>query len=317
MLALDEERRPQRLFPAPPRNAPGASGVRGRPGWHPTTLGNQQMHRLACLLLLAWLTAPSPVRGQQPGPMTPPPDVAVKEIPFHSTPGSPPIPAKEIIQQFTANESRFRQAFREYIYTETVLVQELDESGRPMGEYRFTGKSYIRAGGERYEQVVGHPSNTLRRLTFSLEDVEVFASVPRFPLTSDQIADYDLVYKGTEKIDFVHTYIFGVEPKEKKPGRAYFSGVVWVDRHDLAIVKSYGKFVTAETPRGPRLPFSMFETYRENIDGKYWFPTYTSSDDVIRSGSEEIPVRLIVRLKDLKAASGGAAPTSSVSPPAH
>jgi hypothetical protein len=275
------------------------------------------MHRGAYLLMLAWLVAPVPLCAQQPGPMTPPPGAVVKEIPLHPTSEPPPIPVEEIIHQFAANESRFRQAFREYTYTETVLVQELDENGRPMGEFRFIGKAYLRPGGERYEQVVGHPSNTLRRLSFSLEDVEVIASVPQFPLTSDQIADYNLVYKGTEKIDFVHTYIFGVEPKQMKPGRAYFSGVVWVDRHDLAIVRSYGKFVTAEPPRGPRLPFSMFETYRENIDGKYWFPTYTSSDDVIGSGSKEIPVRLIVRLKDLKAASAGAPPPSAGSPPAH
>jgi hypothetical protein len=316
MIARDEEQRtPERPFPRPLRNAPAASGFRGRPGWHPTILGHKPMHRSACLLLLVWLVAPSALRAQQPGPMTPPPSVDVKEIPLHPIPGSPPIPVKEIIQRFAANESRFRQAFREYTYTETVHVQELGENGIPMGEYRFTGKSYVRPGGERDEQVVGHPLNTLRTLSFSLEDVEVIASVPRFPLTSDQIADYNLVYKGMEKIDFVHTYIFGVEPKQKKPGRAYFSGVVWVDRHDLAIVKSYGKFVTAETPRGPRLPFSMFETYCENIDGKYWFPTYTSSDDVIRSGSEEIPVRLIVRLKDLQAAPAGAAPASAGSPP--
>ncbi len=267
------------------------------------------------LPLVALLAVAMPLAAQQPGPIAPPPGHVVKEIPLNPHPEPPPIPPDEIIRQFAANESRYRQAFRDSAYTETVLVQELDRNGRPAGEYRFTGKVIARPNGEHEEQVVGQPLNTLRSLSFSLEDVEVIASIPRFPLTSDQIASYSLQYKGTEKIDFVHTYIFSVEPKQMQPGHAYFSGVVWVDQHDLAIVKSYGKFVTGKPPQGPRLPFSLFETYRENIDGRYWFPTYTSSDDTIRSGSDEIPVRLIVRLKDLKVAAGSAAPPANASSP--
>jgi hypothetical protein len=274
------------------------------------------MQRATGFLLVVLLAAAAPLGAQQPGPIAPPPGAAVKEIPLHPHLEPPPIPADEIIRQFTANESRYRQAFRDCTYTETVLVQELDPNGRAMGEYRFTGRVYARPNGEHYEQVVGQPSNTLRSLSFSLEDVEVIASIPRFPLTSDQVANYHFQYKGTEKIDFVHTYIFSVEPKQTQPGRAYFSGVIWVDRRDLAIVKSYGRFVTAAAAQGPRLPFSLFETYRENIDGKYWFPTYTNSDDVIKSGSNEIPVRLIVRLKDVKVAAS-AVPSSNASPPAR
>jgi hypothetical protein len=276
----------------------------------------KEMRRGASFLWVVLLTA-APLAAQQPGPMAPPPGVVVQQIPLNPHPAPPPIPVQEIIGRFAANESRYRQVFRDCTYTETVLVQELDQDSSPIGEYRFTGKAYARPNGEHYEQVVGQPSNTLRSLSFSLEDVEVIASIPRFPLTSDQIADYNLQYKGTEKIDFVDTYIFSVEPKQMRPGRAYFSGVVWVDQHDLAIVKSYDKFVTATPPQGPRLPFSMFETYRENIDGKYWFPTYTRSDDVIGSGSDQVPVRLIVRLKDVKVAAASATPTSSPPPPAR
>jgi len=275
------------------------------------------MHRGIWPVLFAWLVMATLLGAQQPGPMAPPPSPVIKEIPLNPQLESPPIPVAEIIRRFAANESRYNQVFRDCTYTETVLVQELDENNRPVGEYRFTGKTYLRPGDGRYEQVIGQPSNTLRSLSFSLEDVEVIASIPQFPLSSDQIGDYNLAYKGTEKIDFIQTYIFSVEPKQMQPGRAYFSGVVWVDRQDLAIVKSYGKFLTTEPARGPRLPFSIFETYRENIDGKYWLPTYTSSDDVVKSGGKEVSVRLIVRLKDLKTASAASAPASNASPPAH
>jgi len=45
----------------------------------------------------------------------------------------------------------------------------------------------------------------------------------------------------------------------------------------LQIVKTSGKavgIVNKDTNQFPK-----FETYREQIDGKYWFPTYTKADD--------------------------------------
>jgi hypothetical protein len=41
------------------------------------------------------------------------------------------------------------------------------------------------------------------------------------------------------------------------------------------IVKTKGKAV----PEWKNNRFPVVETYRENIDGKYWFPTYVYSDD--------------------------------------
>jgi hypothetical protein len=63
---------------------------------------------------------------------------------------------------------------------------------------------------------------------------------------------------------------------------------------------------------GTALPFTMFETYRENFQSKYWLPTYTRSDDYYKSeGNEDMPLRLVVHSTDFKerapAGSGGAA----------
>jgi hypothetical protein len=83
---------------------------------------------------------------------------------------------------------------------------------------------------------------------------------------------------------------------------------VFVDDHDLAIVETYGKFVTEVIEEGAKLPFSLFETYRENFQDKYWLPTYTTSDDYIGSSADDqFPLRLVIRSSDFK-------PNASVAP---
>ena len=85
-------------------------------------------------------------------------------------------------------------------------------------------------------------------------------------------------------------------------GERYFEGQVWVDDRDFQIVKTYGKGVGI-VKKGNEFP--KFETYREQIDGKYWFPTYTRADDTLHfpdgSGGERPQrISMLVRYQDYK-----------------
>jgi hypothetical protein len=82
-------------------------------------------------------------------------------------------------------------------------------------------------------------------------------------------------------------------------GERYFQGTVWVDDRDLQIVKSYGRGVGL-LKKGFDNQFPKFETYREQIDGKYWFPTYTNADDVLPFQSGPQRIRMTVRYEDYK-----------------
>ena len=83
-------------------------------------------------------------------------------------------------------------------------------------------------------------------------------------------------------------------PNPKKSKDRYFQGRIWVDTRDLQIVKVRGKGV----PEGDQR-FPLFETYREQIDGRYWFPTYTSADDnLIFPKGDAVHVRMLVRYTD-------------------
>ena len=167
-------------------------------------------------------------------------------------------------------------------------------------------------------RVTTPPVSTLKLMHFSLEDVRVIASMPDFPLTPDKVANYDFKYAGQEKLDQLNTYIFQVKPKLLSRKERYFQGVVWIDDHDFAIVKSYGKFVSEIEGNGTELPFTMFETYRENFQGKYWLPTYTRSDDYFKDGqNDDLPLRLVIHSTDFKLNTGPGTAATETAPAAQ
>jgi hypothetical protein len=294
---------------------------------------------VAALVLGSSGIAPA-AHAQDVGPQAPPPKFEVKRIPSVPHPGPPPIPEQEIIQKFAAHEDEIKKALDTYTFTQTIRMQELTDPG---GTFTVSGMVYSRPDGQRSLRVVGQGESTLKLTHFSLEDVREISSIPLFPLTSDEIANYKFIYAGQQSLDQLNTYVFQVKPKTLDRYKRFFEGVIWIDDHDLAIVKSYGKFVNEYSGNGLALPFTMFETYRENFQNKYWFPTYVRSDDSynllqdqppppkpvgkgthnngeISDGTpekpeappptEEVPLRLIIRCTDFKVQQPGDVPTS-------
>ncbi len=245
-------------------------------------------------------------RAQDPGPMGPPPKFEVKRIPAQPHPGPPPIPESEIIRQFAANEDVMKKAYDTYNFDRTIRIEELTDPG---GKFVVSGEVYTRPDGERYLRIEKPPEATLKQTDFTLEDVRIIAQLPLFILTTEEISNYIFVYAGQDKLDQLNTYVFQVRPKQLSRKRRYFEGAVWVDDHDLTVVKSYGKFVSELAGNGTKLPFTMFETFRENFQEKYWLPTYTRSDDFIEDEKVgEVHMRLVIRDKDFKLAGPGEPP---------
>jgi hypothetical protein len=255
------------------------------------------------------------LRAQDTGPQAPPPKFEVKRIPAEPHPGPPPVPEQVIIQRFSANEEVMKKAYENYNFTQSIRMDELTDPG---GKFSVTGAVYTRPDGQRYLRVTKQPESTLKLMHFSLEDVRVIASMPEFPLTPDKVANYDFKYAGQEKLDQLNTYIFQVKPKLLSRKERYFQGVVWIDDQDFAIVKSYGKFVNEIAGNGTALPFTMFETYRENFQGKYWLPTYTRSDDYFKDDqNNELPLRLVIHSTEFKPSNGTAASGAEAAPAAQ
>src|SRR5580704_4677222 len=240
-------------------------------------MARRSISAAAILIAVVALSATARVScAQDAGPQAPPPKFEVNRVSAVPHPGPPPIPIPDIIQKFAANEDVAKKAYDTYTFTEAIRMQEISDPG---GEFNVSGQVYSRPDGERSMRVVGQPNSTLKVTHFSLEDIRQIASVPLFPLTSDQVANYSFLYAGQQMLDQISTYAFQVKPKVLDRKKRFFQGVIWVDDHDFAIVKSYGKFVSEYGGNGLTLPFTMFESYRENIDGKYWLPTYIRSDE--------------------------------------
>jgi len=265
----------------------------------------------AAILITLFLASSWTARAQdQTGPIPPPPKFEVHRLPAVPHPGPPPIPQQEIIQRFAANEETMAKAYKMFTFTQTVRVEEFSNPG---GKFMATGQVYTRPDGGQYWRILGQPQSTLKTTTLTLEDVRTIATLPLFFLTSADIGNYNFLYAGQDKLDELNTYVFQVKPKQLSRTRRYFEGAIWVDDHDLTIVKSYGKFVSEVEPDTgeTKLPFKMFETYRENFEGKYWLPTYTNSDDFITTkGGDQFHLRLVIHSTDFKPNTQPPAPAS-------
>ena len=210
---------------------------------------------------------------------------------------------EEIIQKFAAKEAEFRDARNNYTYRQTAKIQLLDGSGNPTNEkWEEVTDIIFSPEGRRTERVVYAPVSTLQRISLTPEDVQDLRNVQPFVLTTSEIPDYDIRYLGREKVDEIGCYAFAVKPKKIVTGKRYFEGQIWVDDRDLQIVKTYGKGV-GELKQGSskNQAFPKFETYREQIDGKYWFPTYTHADDTLHfKNGPEVRMRMTVKYQDYK-----------------
>jgi hypothetical protein len=216
-----------------------------------------------------------------------------------TTPAAANVNPDEIIQKFAAKEKEFSKARENYTYRQTAKLQELDESGNPEGRWEVVEDVIFSPDGKRTEHVVYAPVPSLSHILLTPEDEQDLRNVQPFVLTSDQIGEYDIRYLGKQNADEIPAYVFSVKPKKLEKGKRYFEGQIWVDDRDFQIVKTYGKGVGFRG-RGDDNQFPKFETLREQIDGKYWFPTYTHADDTLHFKDGPQRIRMIVTYKDYK-----------------
>jgi hypothetical protein len=208
------------------------------------------------------------------------------------------VDPQQIIQKFAAKEAEFREARNNYTYRQTVKMEELDMGGNPNGgRWEEIDDIIFSPDGKRIEKVVWAPVINLQHINLDPEDVKDLRDVQPFVLTTSDIPKYQIDYLGREKVDEIGCYTFSVKPRKMVKGERYFEGEIWVDDRDFQIVKTDGKGVGII---GKDHQFPKFETYREQIDGKYWFPTYTHADDTLHFKDMDQRIRMTVKYQDYK-----------------
>jgi hypothetical protein len=239
------------------------------------------------------------------------PDGAAAQEPsgFGPLDTTPPtgIPVEEVIKKFGERESLFAKARENYTFRQTVKVDTIaEDTNRVDGEYQQVTDITFNDAGKREEHVVFAPQNTLERVLMTPTDFDEIEHRLPFILTTEDQPKYNIDYLGRQKVDELDTYVFAVAPKTFVKNQHYFQGKVWVDQQDLQIVLINGKTVPQGTRRGHEDLQPPFTTYYEQVDGKYWFPTYTKAEGNLHftasdgSLSQDVHMRNIVKFTDYK-----------------
>jgi hypothetical protein len=218
----------------------------------------------------------------------------------------PAIASEEIIQQFAAHESQFRQALNNYTYRRVARIQEIDDDNKVTGEYYEVVDVIFDSTGRRTEHVVFAPQNSLKQVMLSPSDLQDIQKGFPFVLTTEEIPLYNIEYVGRQTVDEVDCYVVSVQPKNIEKKKRYFSGRVWVDATDLQIVVTSGRMVPDDTKKGQEDLHPPFMTWRGQIDGHYWFPIYTKGEGLLHFAggygvmANDVHLRETIKYSDYK-----------------
>ncbi len=215
----------------------------------------------------------------------------------------------EIIRKFTAKESELLDIWKDYSYLQESKIQTLGPADTITGEFYQVSEFVFTDDGKRIQRIIKAPPSVLEQYgILTQEDKNALTNLQPFALTTQELPSYALSYVGKEKVDELNTYVFDVTPKvmsnqkelkrlkDQKIEGKFFQGRIWVDDEDLQVVKTAGKVVPEFKQRFPK-----FETYRENIDGRYWFPTYTYGDDTLYfDKGPPLHVRMVIKYKNYR-----------------
>jgi outer membrane lipoprotein-sorting protein len=215
---------------------------------------------------------------------------------------SPPkgMTAEEVIQRFTAKEKQWKTLREQYTFRQETRVETLN-GNEVMGEYRQVADIHYQNGTPVKNVVLGpQPS-----ITLSKEDLQDLESRATFTISTDELPIYNLTYAGQQKVDELHCYVFDVAPKTMEKGKRYFQGRIWVDDQDFQIVKNSGKAVpdiriVKKKKKAEENLFPQFTTWREQVAEKFWFPTFSSADDVLHFQTSDMRIKEVLKFTGYK-----------------
>jgi hypothetical protein len=218
------------------------------------------------------------------------------------------VTAQELIQKFAAEETKVKEARAHYTYTQDVMVQTLSGTAVDGQFHEVTTVSYDDKG-KRIENVTFAEQSTLRGVQLSAQDMDDIRIFMPLILTTDDVPQYNLTYAGQQHVDDLDTYVFHVVPKKEEKNKRYFQGRVWIDSHDLQIVKLCGKSVPEVIHVKKKQPQELrptFVSYRQPVDGN-WFPAYVRVDDTLHFRVESVHLREIIKFTGYKRTKPGPA----------
>jgi hypothetical protein len=213
------------------------------------------------------------------------------------TPGEPPPNLAKLVAH---RETETHAERNEYMYRQTVTIQELDGRGTARGEYKEVRDIIFSPTHERTEELIGRPNYGLKLLQMTEEDFRDIREIQPLTLTDEQLWNYDTKFRGDEAMDEVDCWVLQIKPRQILAGQRFFEGMIWVDKKDYNIVRLQGQAVPQIRSMQQENLFPRFTTIRKPVDGKHWFATFTYADDTLEFREGPLRERLSIAYSNYK-----------------
>ena len=212
----------------------------------------------------------------------------------HAIPAPQDEPPANLAKMVAHRESETEAERNEYMYRQTVTIDELDGNGAARGTYKEVRDIIFSPKHERSEEVIGAVQNNLKLLVMTDEDFRDVREIQPLVLTEDRLWNYEVKFKGDETMDDVDCWVLQVSPRQILAEQRFFDGMLWVDKKGLNIVRMQGQAVPEIRTMKSENLFPRFTTLRKPIDGSHWFPIYTYADDTLqfRTGPQRERLRI-------------------------
>jgi hypothetical protein len=214
-------------------------------------------------------------------------------------------PPSGFLRKIAAHESETAHARDEYTYRQSVTVQEFNVQGAITGEYREVrdvtfSPNQTSGAPVRYEHVIQPPHSTLTHIRLTAEDFADIRNIDPFLMTADKVSLYEGRYQGEETVDGVACFVEFVRPRQILSGQRFFEGTLWVRETDLAVIRTEGQAVPQIDTLKEQNLTPHFTTIRREVDGKWFFPVETYSDDTLFFRDWPQRLRTVVRYMNYK-----------------
>jgi hypothetical protein len=204
-----------------------------------------------------------------------------------------------LLPKFLSVEAATMEELKNYSFKRDVRIQTIDDKGRVSGEYRRVSDMLLDDAGRRVERNVSFLKPTLRGLEVTDEYVEDFSGAQLKGFELHQGDGYRFEPFGFETLNGKSARVYRLTPLKldvaKATGARVLYGFVWIDEQTGAIIKVAGRALPELKQRYP-----LFETHREVVDEKHFFPARTLADDYLVFPSRRVHVRMLITYSNYK-----------------
>ena len=204
-----------------------------------------------------------------------------------------------LLPKFLSVEGSTMEELKNYSFKREVRIQTIDAKGRVSGEYRRASDMLLDDAGRRVERNVSFSKPTLRGLRVTDEYVEDFSGAQLKGFELNQPDAYRFEPFGFEPLNGKSARVYRLTPLNldvaKATGARVLYGFIWIDEQTGAILKVAGRALPELKQRYP-----LFETHRELVDEKHFFPVRTLADDYLVFPSRRVHVRMLITYSNYK-----------------